>query len=413
MSTFGTTDGDMLNDLGAWIRLRYHTVVGSIAFYPAFIALLFAGVAVGMIWFDKSSYGVDLKAANSWLGLKDASAARSIIATITSGVLTLTVFSFSMVMIVLNQAASQLSNRTLDQLIGNRFQQVVLGAYIGTIIYGLLLLTTVRQNDTGVSIPALSTYLLILVTIVDIFLFIYFLHFITRAVKYEVIIGRVHRETLEAIKEVCTLDTPADDAPRATLPFEVFATRSGVYETFHAPSLTRFCARHDVKLEFTELPNTFILEGGLLLRTDRPLNGEVLKELLSHVALAQNGSMEGHYAFGFRQLTEMAMKALSPGVNDPGTALLAMRCLFELYVFRLAHHPVVEAKDKEGVVRITKKEWSFELLFTSTIRAIWDYGKHDRSIQHELKNLLHQLRTDIPEVQRLRKEVLAAIDEQA
>ncbi|MCB0764849.1 MAG: DUF2254 domain-containing protein [Flavobacteriales bacterium] len=401
----------MLNDLGSWIRLRYHGVVGSIAFYPAFIALLFAGLAFGMIWFDKTSFGVDLKAANEWLGLKDASAARTIIATITAGVLTLTVFSFSMVMIVLNQAASQLSNRTLDQLIGNRFQQVVLGAYIGTIIYGLLLLTTVRENDSGTSIPALSTYLLILVTIVDIFLFIYFLHFITRAVKYEVIIGRVHKETLEAMREVCTKDDPGT-VTQETLPFEVRADRSGMYESFHAPSLVKFCARHDAVLEFTELPGSFILKGGVLLRLDRSLDEHALDDLRGHIPLARNGSMEGHYAFGFRQLTEMAMKALSPGVNDPGTALLALRCLFELFVFRLGNHPELIARDKEGKVRIRKREWPFELLFTSTIRAIWDYGKHDRSVRHELKILLDQLRTDVPAVQRMRQDVLAAIAEE-
>lgn len=387
-------------------------MIGSIAFYPAFIALLFVTLATGMVWFDQSPFAVELKAANRLLGLKDASAARTIIATITAGVITLTVFSFSMVMIVLNQAASQLSNRILDQLIGNRFQQVVLGTYIGTIIYGLLLLTTVRQNDSGTTIPSLSIYLLILVTIVDIFLFIYFLHFITRAVKYEVIIGRVHSETLEALEEVCTADAPADKKPHARLPFEVFATKSGVYETFHAPSLLRFCVKHDLVLELTELPGSFILEGGQLMRTDRPLSGGVLKDLLAHVDLAKNGTMEGHYAFGFRQLTEMAMKALSPGVNDPGTALLAMRGLFELFVYRLAHHPVVEARDDEGKVRIMVREWSFEMLFNSTVRPIWDYGKQDRSVRHELEHLLGQLRTNAPEVAAMRQVVVDAIAEE-
>ncbi|MBK7570359.1 MAG: DUF2254 domain-containing protein [Bacteroidetes bacterium] len=67
----------------------------------------------------------------------DASTARSIISSIAAGIITLTVFSFSMVMIVLNQSASQLSNRILDKLIGSRFQQVVLGVYVGTIVYSL------------------------------------------------------------------------------------------------------------------------------------------------------------------------------------------------------------------------------------------------------------------------------------
>jgi len=93
------------------------------------------------------------------------------------------------------------------------------------------------------------------------------------------------------------------------------------------------------------------------------------------------------------------MKALSPGLNDPGTALLALRSLFQLFVFRLEHHPVQHFADDAGRVRLILREWPFQLLFTSTVLAIWDYGKHDRSIRHELRNLLPQLRTDAPEGQ--------------
>ncbi|MFZ1658847.1 MAG: DUF2254 family protein, partial [Flavobacteriales bacterium] len=163
----------MLKTIRTWTRTHLHKVVDSIAFYPALMVLLYIGVAAGMIWFDLSGPGLKLKGNMGWMSLKDASAARAIISTIAGGIITLTVFSFSMVMIVLNQAASQLSNRLLDRMIGNRFQQLVLGAYIGTIVYALLLLSTIREHDTGSSVPALSTYLLILAAIVDIILFIY------------------------------------------------------------------------------------------------------------------------------------------------------------------------------------------------------------------------------------------------
>jgi len=95
------------------------------------------------------------------------------------------------------------------------------------------------------------------------------------------------------------------------------------------------------------------------------------------------------------------MKALSPGLNDPGTALLALRSLFQLFVFRLEHHPVQHFADDEGKVRVILREWPFQLLFTSTVLAIWDYGKHDRSIRHELRYLLPQLSIDTPEVRRM------------
>ena len=90
-----------------------------------------------------------------------------------------------MVMIALNQAASQMSNRVLSSMIENRFQQIVLGFYIGTIVYALFLLSTIRDINSGVYVPALSIYLLILLTVIDIFLFIYFLDYVTQTVKYE------------------------------------------------------------------------------------------------------------------------------------------------------------------------------------------------------------------------------------
>ncbi|MEO7080436.1 MAG: DUF2254 family protein, partial [Flavobacteriales bacterium] len=259
----------MLRSIRIWTRTRLHHVVDSIAFYPAMMVLLYITVAAGMIWFDLSGPGVELKENMGWLSLKDASAARAIISTIAAGIITLTVFSFSMVMIVLNQAASQLSNRLLDRMIGNRFQQLVLGAYIGTIVYALLLLSTIREHDTGSSVPALSTYLLILAAVADIILFIYFLHFITQEVKYEVIIAKIEEETYDTMRSQCPLDIVPEEDPQPALSFEVRADRSGVYEGSDMKDLMHFCVENDLAVEFPHLPGTFILRGTPLLHTIR------------------------------------------------------------------------------------------------------------------------------------------------
>ena len=75
-----------------------------------------------MLVLDFSPFGKELKSSLSWLSLKDAGTARTIISTVAGAIISLTVFSFSMVMIVLNQAASQMSNRVLKSMIENRFQ---------------------------------------------------------------------------------------------------------------------------------------------------------------------------------------------------------------------------------------------------------------------------------------------------
>ena len=399
----------MLKTIRAWTRTNLYRVVDSIAFYPAVMVLAFIALAVGMIWFDLSGPGLKMKGDLGWLSLKDASAARAIISTIAAGIITLVVFSFSMVMIVLNQAASQLSNRLLDRMIGNRFQQLVLGAYIGTIVYALLLLSTIREGDTGSSVPALSTYLLILAAIVDIILFIYFLHFITQEVKYEVIIAKIRDETLEAMGRSCNEDGVAAVGSHDPKPFAVVTIGSGVYEDFDRKGLLTYCVKNDLVVDFPHVPGTFLLKGAPVLNTDRPVDADMQEDLLKLVPLAKTETVKGNFAFGFRQLTEIAMKALSPGINDPGTAMLSLRALFDLFNFRLAHHPEQVLRDDEGRVRIHIRTWSFEQLFKGTIHAIWDYGRGDRSIRHELLSMLGQLPTASHVVKEMRDRVDAAI----
>ena len=106
------------------------------------------------------------------------------------------------------------------------------------------------------------------------------------------------------------------------------------------------------------------------------------------------------------------MKALSPGINDPGTAMLAIRSLFNLFAYRLEHHPQERLQDEQGRLRITIRQWTFEQLFKATVLAVWDYGKGDRSIQHELANLLPQLRTGSAEVKEMILRVERAIEKE-
>ena len=113
----------MIQSILKWFWTIYKQTVASIAFIPALIAIFFLLLSFFMVQFDFSESGKDIKSNAHWLTLKDASTARSIISSIVSGIISLTVFSFSMVMILLNQAASQMSYRVLDKLIGNRFQQ--------------------------------------------------------------------------------------------------------------------------------------------------------------------------------------------------------------------------------------------------------------------------------------------------
>ncbi|HZG01225.1 MAG TPA: DUF2254 family protein, partial [Chitinophagales bacterium] len=226
----------------------YRQTVQSIAFYPALICVAFIGASFLLLGYDDSESGKQLKAGLKWLRLRDADTARAIVSAVVTGLLTVTVFSFTMVMVVLTQAASHLSNRVLDSLIRNRYQQVVLGFFVGTIVFGLLLLASIRDSDSGVTIPAISTYALIAFTITDMFLFIYFLHFVTQSVRYQTIIRRIAADTQKAMAASCRLNAPpaTEEAPDGGIP--VSARGPGIYQGIERGALLELCRNRKLSL---------------------------------------------------------------------------------------------------------------------------------------------------------------------
>ena len=345
-----------------------------------------------MISLDYSAQGKSIKSHLNWLRLKDASTARTIIGSIASGIISLTVFSFSMVMIMLNQAASQMSNRVLGQLIGNKFQQVVLGIYIGTIIYAFFLLSTIRDIDAGIYIPALSTYLLIFFTIFDIFIFIYFLHYITQSVKYEVVIQRVFKDTLDSLKKSCPNAQPSQVVILDT-PYLVGATSTGIMEAIDRHTLKNICSEHDLNITVLICQGTFVLKGTPIAAVSKTIEEQVQNKLLESFSVNLNETISGNFFYGFKQLREISLKALSPGVNDPGTAILSLHALSSLILHRATCCPECIIRSDEGKILAFIPEMSFETIVAASLNPIWDYGNRDRLVCEELLLMCRQLKT--------------------
>ncbi|WP_158829539.1 DUF2254 domain-containing protein [Mucilaginibacter lacusdianchii] len=382
-----------MKKISKWLREHYAKMISSIAFYPAIIAVFFLLLSVLMLKVDFSPAGKQFKQQLSWLSLKDASTARSILTTIAGGIISLTVFSFSMVMIILNQAASQMSNRILNSMIENRFQQVVLGIYIGTIVYALFLLSTIRDISSGVYVPAISIYLLILLTVIDIFLFIYFLDYVTQTVKFETIIKRVQMQTVKSMQKHYCLETQEriDEENQSFLVLP--ANESGYYQGFDQKRLLALANRQELRFVMMNRKGTYLIKGADLIRVygSERLSDDLKKEIYLSVVFFGGQPIEQNPEYGFRQLAEVAIKALSPGINDPATAVLSINALSDLFAYRLNHCLPVRLKNEQGVVLIRQIVPTFKELFEDCIYPVWEYGKDDRYIRDALLHMLNQL----------------------
>lgn len=385
----------MIADINKKIRLFYDKITKSIAFYPAIIAVGFLLLSWIMLKFDFSEAGKNIKSNLSWLSLKDADTARNIISTIAAAILSLTVFSFSMVMIVLNQAASQMSNRVLSSMIGNRFQQTILGFYIGTIVYALFLLSTIRDISSGIYVPALSIYLLIFLTVVDIFLFIYFLDYVTQTVKYETVIHRVQSQTRSVMKKSFTTNN-VKTRNWSKLPYvEIKMENSGYFQTVNIKNLLEIGVTFDLHFQFLHEKGVYLLKDMPLVKvySNTIIDKKLHDKIFSEVYFYNGQPIDVNAIYGFKQLAEIAIKALSPGINDPGTAVLAMQSLFDLFLYFEKHDLQKSFVDDNDVARLFIPSISFEDLFRMCIFPIWNYGKKDQYIRNELSRLLSQVQT--------------------
>jgi len=279
-------------------------------------------------------------------------------------------------------------------MIENRFQQTVLGFYIGTIVYALFLLSTIREIASGIYVPALSIYLLILLTVIDIFLFIYFLDYVTQTVKYETVINRVKKQTLSSMqkkfKEVRDEKIVWIDLTYV----EIKAYESNYFQSFNEKKLLEISAKENLHISFLYKQATFLVKGTAFIRvySKNSIDSQSLNEIASATDLFSGQPIDGNADYGFMQLAEIAIKALSPGINDPGTAVIALNSLSDLFSYKLYCNLPGIIIDSENIARIYIPSSSFKDLFEKCIHPIWNYGKNDEYIQFELLHIIEQLK---------------------
>lgn len=153
----------------------------------------------------------------------------------------------------------------------------------------------------------------------------------------------------------------------------------------------------------------FLMEGTSYATISKKIDDKLNDQLQLLVDINEADSIERNYYYGIRQLVEVAVKALSPGINDPGTAIESLRAITRLLAYRLSHFPDKVIQDTEGKIRIMSVEKTFDEIFTSAIFPIWQYGKEDRMLRQELFLILKQLQLhgDYSVIRELLRSIIA------
>lgn len=341
-----------------WSHLR-----SSFWFLPSLIVAASIVVAVVLIQMDTAG---SQEWMSRWPRLFGASAAgaRGVLSTIAGSMMTVVGVTFSMVLVTLALASSQYTSRILRNFMRDRVTQVVLGVFAGIFTYCLIVLRTIRDGDSAGFIPSLAVTFGVVLAISGIGALIFFIHHIASSIQASSIIASVADETMATIDQLFPekFGHPAqDDAEdQATLPLPernwqaIPAPESGYVQRVENATLLRLAREHDTVVRMERGIGEYVVQDTTLvsLALEAPPEPKLIAALQGAYSIHRHRTVEQDAAFGIRQLVDMALRALSPGINDTTTAVMCVDYLTAILA-RLAVRTIPSShRHEEGELRV-------------------------------------------------------------
>lgn len=249
--------------------------------------------------------------------------ARTLLGAIASSTIGVAGTVFSITIAALTLAAGQMGPRLLSNFTSDRGNQATLGLFLATFSYALIVLQSVRGAQEGRFIPHLAVGGGLLLAFGCVAMLIYFVHHVAGRINVDTVINLVADDLGEAVERLAPLEAPA----RARLAIEgdhaLCAPRSGYIQRIDDAGLARFLAAAGIAARLTIKPGDFITARTPIGTATAARDG---LDVALDRALIVGGRRSGAMDIGFpvRQLVEVAVRALSPGVNDPQTAIGAL-----------------------------------------------------------------------------------------
>ncbi|WP_417749242.1 DUF2254 domain-containing protein [Rosistilla oblonga] len=328
-----------------WTRIRDSywfvpslLVVGSILLSFATTAL---DESLGSDWIDD----ID------WLSTNQPEGARAVLSTVAGSMITVAGVTFSMTILSISHTTSQIGPRLLNNFMADKANQFTLGVFISTFIYCLMVLRTVRSAESappgsdavgdlaGAFVPQIAVVIGVLMAIASVGVLIFFIHHIPETIHVSNIIAnvgkginrhidgqfpaRVGEPRNEEIDREQKLEMP--DCFDSTA-VQIDATTSGYLEYIDGNGLMQIACQHDLVMKIDRSPGDFVTPASLLMLVAprERIDDDIRKELAAMFVFGVQRTTTQDLRFQINQLVEVAMRALSPGVNDPFTAISCM-----------------------------------------------------------------------------------------
>lgn len=393
----------------------FNTVESKIAFYPSLMAFSGFLFALLMMYLEQQGLSRDVMEVLPKLMVEDGDTALTVLSACLGGLISLMVFSFSMVMLLLSQASSNYSPRLLPGLISDKRHQFILGLFLASILYIIFTLFSIEPSEKKYTLPGLSVLLGIIFTIACLVAFIYFIHNISQSIQITNILDTIFIAAKKRLKVLVDTEKQGPKYFPSTENWHEYKVgHSGYIRNISTSNLMDICSQQQTRMFITIPKGLFALSNTVYLKSETVLDKEVLEDILSNISFARGELVEDNYILAFKQITEIAVKAMSPGINDPGTAVNAIDYLTELFSLRMLKCDEMLFSDKEKcLLRIASV--SFRELIYNVMASLRTYCKHDPIIVQKLIWMLDYLKdqpaADESYIIAIKEEIQTVLDQ--
>jgi len=382
-------------NIPARIRIAWNALLATLWFIPTLLVVSCATLAVVLV---QISPRIDPAVLEKFPRLFGASpeSARGMLVAIAGSMITVAGVTFSITIVAVTQASAQFTPRILRNFMRDRPSQIVLGGLTGVFIYCLVVLRTIRGTEALSFVPPVAVLVGFLLAGVGIALLIWFIHHIAEALQASSIILRVSNDAVAAIDRLfpAQVGDPAarrahPDAPGAAAWRPLRARRSGYIQWIDGDRMISIARDAHAVLRMERGVGDFVVEGvvlasiapmGLPASADIPASTGSTSDDELAAAIDRAHTIGGFRtvgqdaAFGVRQLADIALRALSPGINDPTTAINCIDYLGVVLSRAAAREPEPLWRADGGVLRLIGRSTTFEHMVDEGLGDIRRYA---------------------------------------
>ena len=331
---------------------------------------------------DRSAYD-GLITLPTWVLSGTADVARVLLATVAASIITVVGIVFSITIVALTLASTQFGPRMLRNFVRDPGTQLSLGTFVASFCFAMIALVSVGGGPHGDFVPHLSITVTLLFTLVDVAVLIYFLNHIATMIQLPVVIANIATTLVNEVTAMENSDTfgvgtargPSHDELLVRLAESgapIRTPRSGYLQVIRHDVLVEIAANANAVVELPHRPGHFMVAGQVIAKVWPPEAAESVAEKLAlgHVAGAYR-TLPQDVSFGFDQLVEIALRALSPAVNDTFTGMTCVDWIADC-LCRIAPiwHPHRIRRDAQGDIRVIAFQPSFDRLVERTFDTI-------------------------------------------